>query len=202
LTGHSDEILCVIFSPNGDQIASSSADRNVKVWNTETGTLLHTLEGHTGPVLSIVYSPTGDLIASGSEDTTVRLWDSASGQCRAEIRDFHGPLHSVAWSTISDVTYLATGCGDKSVRLWQVTEVEGLSRVCLRWSSTNEALAMTDGSIQGVRGLSYANKQLLKQRGAVGEPDNRLRKVTQSLMRAMSILGTFGNPSNSPMGSS
>jgi len=37
LTGHSDRVNVVAFSPNGNRVASGSHDRLVKIWDTETG---------------------------------------------------------------------------------------------------------------------------------------------------------------------
>ena len=37
LTGHSDPVLVVAFSPNGNRVVSGSRDSLVKIWNTKTG---------------------------------------------------------------------------------------------------------------------------------------------------------------------
>ena len=37
LTGHSDIVFSVVFSPDGNLIASGSWDTLVKIWDTETG---------------------------------------------------------------------------------------------------------------------------------------------------------------------
>ncbi|KAK3824941.1 MAG: hypothetical protein J3Q66DRAFT_97857 [Benniella sp.] len=100
---------------------------------------------------------------------SVRLWHVASGQCRAVIQDFQGRVHCVEWVQSSGVDCLVTGCRDGSVRMWEVTEGDGLYRVCLRWSSMNDVLAVTGSIKHGVQGSSQLDKQLLKQRGAVGD---------------------------------
>ena len=37
LTGHSDMVFFVAFSPDGTRIVSGSGDHLVKIWDTETG---------------------------------------------------------------------------------------------------------------------------------------------------------------------
>ena len=45
LTGHSDGVWSVAFSPNGTRIVSGSADKLVKIWDTETGVEVSSVVG-------------------------------------------------------------------------------------------------------------------------------------------------------------
>jgi WD40 repeat protein len=75
LTGHTDEIESVAFSPDGRLLASGSWDLTVKLWEVTGGNELITLTGHSGWVKSVAFSPDGATLASGTE--TVRLWGVA-----------------------------------------------------------------------------------------------------------------------------
>ncbi|MBC7318837.1 PD40 domain-containing protein [Candidatus Bipolaricaulota bacterium] len=75
LTGHTEPVLSVAFSPDGSLLASGSWDGTIKLWNVATGEELRTLTGHTGYVYSVAFSPDGKILASGSDDGTVLLWD-------------------------------------------------------------------------------------------------------------------------------
>jgi WD40 repeat protein len=58
----------------GDQVASASTDRTVRLWNLESEeTRGHTLAGHTDEICCVVYSPKGNQIASSSRDLSIRL---------------------------------------------------------------------------------------------------------------------------------
>ena len=72
----------VAWSPNGQTLASGSADLTVKLWNPYEDQCLNTLKGHTLWVWSIAWSPDGQIIASSSGDHTVRLWNPSNGQCQ------------------------------------------------------------------------------------------------------------------------
>jgi len=174
LVGHTNWVRDVAYSPQGNQLASAGYDMIIRLWDVEVGECSLTLTGHHDKVRAIAYSKQGDLLASGSWDGIVRLWDVVTGQCQAEIQNIPGALHSIAWSTTSDGNFLVTGIEDGSVLRWDVTEEGGMYSTRLRWLARNGTLALTGASIQDAHGLSGVNKQLLKQRGAIGEPENLL----------------------------
>ena len=79
LTGHTDDVTEVAFSPDSLLVASSSSDGTVQLWNVGDGSLQRVLEGHTDSVNTLDFSPDGSLLASGSNDGTVRIWQVSDG---------------------------------------------------------------------------------------------------------------------------
>ena len=43
-----------LYSPNGQHIVSASNDNTVRVWDANSGDLLHTLDDHAGSVASAI----------------------------------------------------------------------------------------------------------------------------------------------------
>ncbi|KAK3809342.1 MAG: LOW QUALITY PROTEIN: WD40-repeat-containing domain protein [Benniella sp.] len=169
LRGHNNWIRDVVYSPQGEQLASASVDKTVRIWDVQTGECRLTL--------TVTYSANGKMLASGGWDKTMRLWDISTGECQAV-----NPIRCIAWSNTSDTSYLITGGGDGS---WQVMEEEDQCRVQLRWGASNGA------SIQG----ALLNKQLLKQRGATGEPENLFREAGKRIITMKASEGTLvGSP--------
>ncbi|MEH1850655.1 MAG: ribosome assembly protein 4, partial [Nostoc sp.] len=80
LEGHSSYVNSVAYSPNGQQLASASNDKTIKIWDVSSGQLLKTLTGHSSYVNSVAYSPNGQQLASASNDKTIKIWDVSSGQ--------------------------------------------------------------------------------------------------------------------------
>jgi WD40 repeat protein len=195
LIGHDDWVCTVDFSPPGDQLASAGDDCTVRLWSVATGVCCRILIGHDRGVSKVAYSHKGELLASGSWDKTVRLWDAASGQCRAVVQILQGYVNGVAWIPSTDANFLVTGCQDGSVLKWQVTEEEGQHHVTLCWSATSGSLTVTGASIQDVRGLSSINKQLLKQRGVVGEPEKSFREVGKKAITMATVVSRMKLPS-------
>jgi hypothetical protein len=54
---------------------------------------------------------------------------------------------------------------------------------------------VTGTSIQDVRGLSSLHKQLLTQRGAIGEPENPFRVSSKKVITMTSVVSQLKEPS-------
>jgi WD40 repeat protein len=58
---------------------SGSKDYPAKLWNTQTGELLATLQEHSDRILSVCFHPSGERLATSSADETIKLWDVNTG---------------------------------------------------------------------------------------------------------------------------
>ncbi|XP_056698204.1 uncharacterized protein [Spinacia oleracea] len=107
----------VAFSPVSDNVATASADRTAKLWNTD-GTLLRTFEGHLDRLARISFHPSGKYLGTTSFDKTWRLWDIESG---AELLLQEGHSRSVYAISFHPDGSLLASCGlDSLTRVWDL----------------------------------------------------------------------------------
>jgi WD40 repeat protein len=107
LTGHTDDVNSVAFSPDGRLLASGSDDYTIRLWDVATGSLVRTLTGHTSTVVR-------SALLAGSDDDTIKLWCSHRQPRVGHTND----VNSVAFSP--DGRLLASGSDDDTIKLWDV----------------------------------------------------------------------------------
>ena len=81
LSGHTGQVVCVVFSSDGTSLVSGGVDRTVKLWDVQTGGVVKTFYGHTNLIWSVSISADCTAIASGSANYTARLWNIQTGEC-------------------------------------------------------------------------------------------------------------------------
>ena len=76
LTGYTQEVLSVTFSPDGRWLASGGDNHTVKLWDTSNWTEIATLTGHFDWISSVAFSPDSRWLVSGSWDNTIKVWNT------------------------------------------------------------------------------------------------------------------------------
>jgi eukaryotic-like serine/threonine-protein kinase len=114
------EVKSLVFSPDGELLATASGDGAIKVWNIKTGKVIKTLEkAHSGYACSVAFNLDGKHLASVGADKLVKVWDWTTGENKFDapcdaVHTF-GAAYAAAFSP--DGQQLAAG-SDGEVRVW------------------------------------------------------------------------------------
>ncbi|KAL8742290.1 MAG: hypothetical protein Q9190_005205 [Brigantiaea leucoxantha] len=145
LPGHDHSVSAIRFIPSGaagapasgNLLVSASRDKTLRIWDVTTGYCVKTLRGHADWVRDVAASFDGRFLLSCGNDQTARIWDSTSGDIKMTLV---GHEHVVECCTFAPAAsyahlaalaglkkpppasssgeFLATGCRDKSIRIW------------------------------------------------------------------------------------
>jgi WD40 repeat protein len=139
LTKHTGAIVAIAFSPDGRKLVSTGDDKTIKLWDTNTWSLIYSLAvpEHTQ---AAAFSPDSELLLTGGRDkpalgeflqnffgdaeynkgVSMRLWDVKSGQLLQTFSKHGNDVNDVSFSP--DGKWIASASSDKTVELWQLAK--------------------------------------------------------------------------------
>ncbi|KAJ3041905.1 U5 small nuclear ribonucleoprotein [Rhizophlyctis rosea] len=155
-------VTAVQFGLDEGLCYAGGLDNQIKAWDLRKDAVAYTLDGHFDTITGLRLSPDGDYLLSNSMDNTVRIWDIKpfAATTTRMLKIFEGAVHGFernllkpCWSPDGD--YVATGCGDRTVMVWDVArntvayKLPGHKGVVneVDWSNTILASASNDKTL-------------------------------------------------------
>ncbi|RKU35770.1 hypothetical protein C6496_15855 [Candidatus Poribacteria bacterium] len=120
--GHTDPVVALAFSPDGNTLASGSL-REIRLWDltARATSPAAVLQGHRDMVTTLAFSPDGRTLASTSFYGTILLWDVETGQLRHRLPAHTDSIQALAFSPDSEI--LVSGSywspnAESTIRVW------------------------------------------------------------------------------------
>ena len=122
LTGHTDKVNSVTFSPNGQLLATGGNDRQINIWDVHKKQVITTLshnlpESSHSAINSLAFSPDGKNLASAGYQSVI-IWDVDSWQEKHTLKHDDW-VHTVVFSP--NGKFLAAVNG-KQIKIWDVKQ--------------------------------------------------------------------------------
>jgi len=152
--GHTSIVRAVAVSPDGRFVLSGSADKTLKLLETESKRELRTMIGHSQPITAAAFSPDGRILVSSSLDE-LKLWDTSNGRELKTIKESGVTSIFKALAISPDGRFIVTGGSEfsgggfsgfrrgASLRLWDATSGRNLKTLM-------KPLGMDDSEVNAV----------------------------------------------------
>lgn len=116
LPGHALQLWSASFSADGQRVATTSADRTVRIYDARDGQWLLTLPNQSVGLNNAAFSPDGQRIATGGDDSIARVFDAKSGAVQLLFKAHERPIRSIVFS--SDGQRILTASDDRTARIF------------------------------------------------------------------------------------
>jgi WD40 repeat protein len=127
LVGHTDAIKTVAFSHSGQQIASGSIDKSIKVWSTTNKKAIKTLNGHKEGVNKVEFSNTDTYIVSAGYDDKMFIWDWTNNKVIKELNIKHT---NFSINNHDILAYIDSSCVLTLFDLKSLSEIKAIGHFC------------------------------------------------------------------------
>jgi WD40 repeat protein/DNA-binding Xre family transcriptional regulator len=138
---HRDWVRYVVFSQDGQFLASASEDGSIVIWRSSDDHNCYQrhriLKGHTSRIWSLAFTPDNQQLISVSDDQSIKIWNIKSGICISTFQGYSCKVRSVSYSQNDQL--IATSSDDQTVRIWDAKN--GLER-CVLTGHTGRAWSL------------------------------------------------------------
>ncbi len=123
LTGHTNSVFALGFSPDERFLVSGSRDAHMKIWDTQNYSLDEDIVAHMYAINFLYFSEDGKYLATCSMDKSIKVWDFEERRLKKVLDKArnagHGTsINKVFWSTYTG--QLVAVSDDRSISIWQI----------------------------------------------------------------------------------
>ncbi|RCH85826.1 pre-rRNA processing protein, partial [Rhizopus stolonifer] len=118
--GHTDHILCLAISHDGQYLASGGKDKVINLWSVKENKHIAKFTQHRDTVSGLTFRKGQNQLYSASHDRTIKVWNIDE---RAYIETLFGHQDQITdIDTLVRERCVSTGGRDKTARVWKIVE--------------------------------------------------------------------------------
>ena len=123
LTGHTNSVFALAYSPDENTLVSGARDARLKFWNTADYIHEETIVAHMYAINYLSFKEDGSLLVTCSMDKSIKVWDAEEKKLLKVIDKArnagHGTsINKVLWSTYSGQVISVSD--DRTISIWQI----------------------------------------------------------------------------------
>ncbi|XVF11635.1 hypothetical protein REPUB_Repub08aG0044300 [Reevesia pubescens] len=143
ITAHEGGCASILFEYNSDKLISGGQDRLIKMWDTSTGSLSHSLFGCLGSVLDLAITHDNRFIIAASSSNNLFVWDVNSGRVRHTLTGHTDKVCAVDVSKVSS-RHVVSAAYDRTIKVWDLHKGYCTNTIIFH-SNCNALCFSTDG---------------------------------------------------------
>ncbi|KAL8140841.1 hypothetical protein V2J09_006862 [Rumex salicifolius] len=117
--GHDGGCSSLLFEHNSSKLISGGQDRTIKMWDTATGTLTHTLHGSLGSILDLAVTHDNKTLIGASSSNQLYVWEVATGRIRHTLTGHTDKVCAVDVSRVSS-RHVVSAAYDRTIKSWDL----------------------------------------------------------------------------------
>lgn len=116
--GHFGRVNAIVWSPNGQRLATVGSDKTLQVWDAMNGKKYFIHRNPSATITCVAWSYDGRFLATGANDKLVQVWDTVTRNSVATYAGHTGYVTSVSWSP--DGKQLVSASADHTIHAWHL----------------------------------------------------------------------------------
>ncbi|XP_057514555.1 autophagy-related protein 16-like [Actinidia eriantha] len=119
IPAHEGGCAAIVFENNSGRLVSGGQDQTIKMWDTNTGSLCHTLHGCRGSILDLTITHDNKSIIVASSSNSLYVWDVSSGKIRHTLTGHTDKVCAVDGSKVSR-SHIVSAAYDRTIKVWDL----------------------------------------------------------------------------------
>jgi len=164
--GHNNQIISMMFTNDNEWLVTSGY--TVRIWEMKTGKCLDKYNEHEYWTDAVALTSDKQFLAIADGSKCLRIWDTKAHKCVCFVSHLAIRVKKLYFSLNNE--YLLGITEKKDELLFKFTKNQAKFSLNLVNRSGSLNLNCFEANLKGAYGISPENQQLLKQRGATGDP--------------------------------